>query len=314
MRSLSRSVKATSTNAIAGWVFTAIVALSLFGIIMQEDEQDSPSERAETSPTNTPAIFDGLKKAEETRDALADEYTTNTEAEQAAANTRADRISDAIAAGGTLPEPDKNYSTTSTETAVAWVLDGDTLITSDNQTVRLIGIDTPEIGTCGAEEATETLRNLTEDQIITLVNPASVDDFDKYGRILRYVDVDGDDVANTLLENGLAVARYDYLDGYSWHPREERYRAVDEATLHVCGTEYENDPGHILTIAPPIPEPEGPAGLVDLPDDQANEPWNQPGPDLDCIEIGHQVHITGEDWHHLDSDGDGIGCESYPPW
>jgi micrococcal nuclease len=41
------------------------------------------------------------------------------------------------------------------------------------------------------------------------------------------------------------------------------------------------------------------------------EPWNSPGPDLDCADIGHQVSITGADYHGLDRDGDGVGCESY---
>jgi hypothetical protein len=53
----------------------------------------------------------------------------------------------------------------------------------------------------------------------------------------------------------------------------------------------------------PEPEPQ--------PEPQGNEPWNMPGPDLDCADIGHQVTITGPDYHDLDRDGDGIGCESY---
>lgn len=33
------------------------------------------------------------------------------------------------------------------------------------------------------------------------------------------------------------------------------------------------------------------------------------GRDLDCKDIGGPVRITGPDVHHLDRDGDGIGCE-----
>lgn len=34
------------------------------------------------------------------------------------------------------------------------------------------------------------------------------------------------------------------------------------------------------------------------------------GPDLDCRDIGHQVRVApGEDYHRLDADDDGIGCE-----
>jgi TolA-binding protein len=52
----------------------------------------------------------------------------------------------------------------------------------------------------------------------------------------------------------------------------------------------------------PEPEPQ--------PEPQGTEPWNMPGPDLDCADIGHPVTITGTDYHDLDRDGDGIACES----
>ncbi len=43
----------------------------------------------------------------------------------------------------------------------------------------------------------------------------------------------------------------------------------------------------------------------------AGEPWNTPGPDLDCSDIRRKVWISGPDYHRLDADGDGWGCESY---
>ena len=43
----------------------------------------------------------------------------------------------------------------------------------------------------------------------------------------------------------------------------------------------------------------------------SSEPWNSPGPDLDCSDIRRKVRITGPDYHRLDADGDGWGCESY---
>ena len=33
--------------------------------------------------------------------------------------------------------------------------------------------------------------------------------------------------------------------------------------------------------------------------------------DLDCVDIGMQVYVTGADVHGFDRDGDGLGCESY---
>ncbi len=36
------------------------------------------------------------------------------------------------------------------------------------------------------------------------------------------------------------------------------------------------------------------------------------GGDLDCADIGRPVRVGPDDPHHLDADGDGIGCESWP--
>ena len=51
----------------------------------------------------------------------------------------------------------------------AEVVDGDTINMSDGSTVRLIGIDTPERGQCGFEEASAVLAQLITGQSITLV-------------------------------------------------------------------------------------------------------------------------------------------------
>ena len=40
-------------------------------------------------------------------------------------------------------------------------------------------------------------------------------------------------------------------------------------------------------------------------------PWDVPGPDIDCSQIGGKVPVAPPDYHHLDSDADGWGCESY---
>jgi endonuclease YncB( thermonuclease family) len=108
---------------------------------------------------------------------------------------------------------------------VDYVVDGDT--------VRLIGIDTPEVGECGYEAATTALDQMVGTNV-ELPNPSSVDDRDGYGRLLRYVRVDGRDTGLVLIRLGLATARYDSLDGYDWHPRQDRYRAADAKAPDVC--------------------------------------------------------------------------------
>jgi endonuclease YncB( thermonuclease family) len=178
---------------------------------------------------------------------------------------------------------------------VTEVVDGDTIDVRGYGTIRVIGIDAPERGECGHARAGELMQALTLGKRVTLVAGAR-DDRDRYGRLLRYVDVDGRDAGLVLIRRGLAVARYDSRDGYGAHPRERRYVAADAASP---------DRTRSFCAVPPVPPPR-PQGQAAGP-----EPWNQPGPDLDCSDIGRAVVITGPDYHGLDSDGDGIGCDSY---
>ena len=115
-----------------------------------------------------------------------------------------------------------------------WI-DGDTVRTTLG-TVRLIGIDTPERGRCGSNKATRLARRLAPvGSTIRLTNPGSVQDTDKYGRLLRYVNRGGVDVGARQIRAG-AVARYDSLDGYDHHPRQRPYRKADRAHRNYhCG-------------------------------------------------------------------------------
>ena len=55
----------------------------------------------------------------------------------------------------------------------------------NGQTVRLVGIDTPEVGECGYERAAANLERLVLGKKVRLT--VSDEDKDRYGRLLRYV-------------------------------------------------------------------------------------------------------------------------------
>lgn len=113
-------------------------------------------------------------------------------------------------------------------TVTAWI-DGDTVVTNQGK-VRLIGMDTPEMkDKCSkAQKAKEEAESLAPaGSTVTLVSPSSVDNKDRYGRLLRYVDTPSTDVGYSLLLDDLAEPRYDSEDGYDRHPREADYRATD---------------------------------------------------------------------------------------
>ncbi len=91
------------------------------------------------------------------------------------------------------------------------VFDGDTLALTDGRKVRLLGIDTPEIGRDGepsqpfAEEAKELLRRLAGAGVRLRLR-LDKERFDRYGRLLAHVFRDGgDNLQARLLGAGYAT-------------------------------------------------------------------------------------------------------------
>jgi micrococcal nuclease len=92
---------------------------------------------------------------------------------------------------------------------VEYVHDGDTLFLADGTKVRLLGIDTPEVGDnleCYGDEATSLLRSLLPEGTAVSVL-ADVQPLDQYGRSLLFIyTADGELVNLTLIEQGAAEA------------------------------------------------------------------------------------------------------------
>ena len=110
-----------------------------------------------------------------------------------------------------------NCSKSSVVTArVTGVVDGDTVRVQtrggrDLGRVRLLGIDAPEIAhgsepaDCYGDTATELLARLTPPgATVTLTADPRQSDRDVYGRLLRYVDHQGEDLSTTMLAVGAA--------------------------------------------------------------------------------------------------------------
>jgi len=87
---------------------------------------------------------------------------------------------------------------------VTRVIDGDTIEIEGGYRVRYIGIDTPEKGEPYYWEALKANQELVEGKRIRL--EGDVEDRDKYGRLLRYVWVDGTMVNAELVRLGYAYS------------------------------------------------------------------------------------------------------------
>ncbi len=94
------------------------------------------------------------------------------------------------------------------EAHVVTVVDGDTVELANGETVRLLGINTPERGEAYSLMATERLEALVLNRTVEL--EAGVEDRDQYGRMLRYIHVNDTQVNRVLVAEGLATT---YLIG-----------------------------------------------------------------------------------------------------
>jgi len=118
--------------------------------------------------------------------------------------------------------------------SVSRVIDGDTVVVNvinEDETIRLIGIDTPESVDprkpvqCFALEASEHLKTLVRGRKMKLVIDPSQQSEDKYDRWLRYLILDdGTDVNKKMIEDGYAY-EYTYDRPYI---RQAEYRAAQE--------------------------------------------------------------------------------------
>ena len=105
------------------------------------------------------------------------------------------------------PAPTAQVTSNLEEALIVRVIDGDTVEIEDGERVRYIGIDTPESTTqheCFGDEATARNRDLVEGRVVVL--ETDVSNRDRFGRLLRYVYVDGVMVNELLVLEGFANA------------------------------------------------------------------------------------------------------------
>jgi micrococcal nuclease len=177
---------------------------------------------------------------------------------------------------------------------VTHVVDGDTLDVrlagGRVERIRLLGIDTPEVGVCGASRATGAARSLALGRTATLRGDATQATRDRYGRLLAYVWLSSGDLGYQLLRRGLARVYvfdrpFERLPAYRRAEAEGRGKVSCGAPVPVTKTGA-CDPSYPDVCIPPPP------------------------PDLDCRDVPHTgFRVVGRDPHRFDGDRDGIGCE-----
>jgi endonuclease YncB( thermonuclease family) len=123
------------------------------------------------------------------------------------------------------------------------VTDGDTIKVEAAgigiETIRLIGIDTPEVYggvECGGREASDEMKRLATGMVTVRTDP-SQDLRDRYDRLLAYIDKGGRDLGRAMVARGLAPA-YVYETVFRRYPAyraaENRARAARRGSWESC--------------------------------------------------------------------------------
>ena len=205
------------------------------------------------------------------------------------------------------------------------VVDGDTFVCTGGTRIRMLQIDTVELGECGGEWAKAALANIFLPPGTNVRLEYDAVETDRYGRTLAAPVVRGTDGADynisiVMVYVGLAKAAYygDNAKFLDWANASENWARVAQWNMWAPGGPY-NGGANCGDGATPPPPPPAENGATPPPPPSAGncDPSYpdvcipSPPPDLDCPQISERnFRVIGADPHRFDGNHDGVGCES----
>lgn len=129
------------------------------------------------------------------------------------------------------------------------VIDGDTLLLSNNERIRLVGVNTPEKGIQGYETSKKFMEKICLNQTLN-IKIDSQKPQDNYGRTLAVVCYQNKNLNQILLKEGLAEIMYippSSFDPYSWDDNAAEHTETDT----ILSTNLENQ---FLNVTIPLNE------------------------------------------------------------
>lgn len=206
------------------------------------------------------------------------------------------------------------------------IIDGDTLVASingKNETLRLIGLDTPETVDprkpvqCFGREASSKAKELLTGQPVRLEAEPSQGERDKYNRLLRYLFLeDGTNYQDYMIRQGYA---HEYTYNIPYKYQTQFKQAEDEARFAKRGLWADG----ACDVKNTETTPEPTAATAPTPPPSSNEPakYDCSGNKYNCTNFKTQKEAQAafdfcggvkNDIHKLDSNKDGQACESLP--
>jgi endonuclease YncB( thermonuclease family) len=213
---------------------------------------------------------------------------------------------------------------------IARVIDGDTVALSTGQRVRLVQIDTPEIGggECFSQAARKALLRLAPvGSTVLLEGDPKLDDRDRYGRLLRYIKRNGININIRLVLDGAAAPYFYRSETGTYASRllaaAARAKAAKRGLWGACPATLLMPTGPLQTRQgkPAAPPPSTPPSLANPSAGNCHPSYRgaclDPNAyDYDCAggsgngpSYTGRVEVVGPDVFGLDRDGDGVGCE-----
>jgi len=178
---------------------------------------------------------------------------------------------------------------------VTRVIDGDTIIIDNNESVRLICMDTPERGEKGYLEAKRYLEKLILNEKVKLVKDVS--NRDKYNRLLKYIYTEKGDFVNEIM------VRDGYAEAYPYNPDTklcpqiiEAEKQAREEGLGIWAREEELEVKEISDI------------ICDYNAYNCGDFSSH----AEAQAVFEKCGGVENDVHQLDRDKDGVACETLP--
>jgi len=215
---------------------------------------------------------------------------------------------------GNIDELHKQINETSSLYKVIKVVDGDTItvdIDGKAETLRLIGIDTPEtvdpqkpVEYFGVEASNKAKLVLTG-KSVRLEADSTQDERDRYGRLLRYVFLeDGTNFNKMMIDEGYAY-EYTYSTLYKYQTEFKQAEVVaKELEMGLWGTSEDS----VDSI--PTPDPTPISGQYNCSSNVYN--CTDFSTHTEAQSIYNSCGGASNDIHRLDADKDGKACESLP--